>query len=61
MQSFDRMYFHLFNAVTDAISDIESCCFESAKARLIAAQQETEEMYIADASDPECGNNGIIY
>lgn len=41
---YKKMYFKLFNKVTDAI---EVCKDDNVKAILIKAQQETEEMYIS--------------
>ncbi|MBQ8184070.1 MAG: hypothetical protein IJ025_09270 [Clostridia bacterium] len=41
---YKKMYFRLFNKVTDAI---EICEDESVKDILIKAQQETEEMYMS--------------
>ena len=44
----DKKYTHLFNVITDAISDLEAL-----RDRLIAAQQATEEMYLTEASANE--------
>ena len=49
---YKKLYFHLFNAATDAIEAIEQQNYGQASAILIAAQQETEEMYI-DANDED--------
>ena len=43
---YKKLYFHLFNTVTDAIAAIEQQNYGQAAALLIAAQQETEEMYM---------------
>ena len=43
---YKKLYFHLFNAATDAIEAIEQQNYGQASAILIAAQQETEEMYM---------------
>ena len=43
-----KLYFCLFNAVTDALQAIEQQNYGQASAILIAAQQETEEMYMDD-------------
>ena len=43
---YKKMYFHLFNAITDALGDMENGDPSAARYRLIRAQQETEEMYI---------------
>ena len=42
---YSRLYFHLFNAVTDAINKIEFCEYAQAKELLIKAQQEAEDYY----------------
>ena len=44
---YQKLYFHLFNAVTDALQAIEQQNYGQAARLLIAAQQETEEMYMA--------------
>ena len=36
----------LFNAITDALAQIENQNYSDAKSTLIAAQQKAEEMYI---------------
>ena len=41
------VYLRLFNAVTDALEDLARNDIQAAKARLIAAQQMCEDMYIA--------------
>ena len=43
MPDFEKMYYHLFNAITDALSELDA---EQARAILMQAQCETEEMYI---------------
>ena len=43
---YKKLYFHLFNAVSDALQAIEQQNYGQAAALLIAAQQETEEMYM---------------
>ena len=43
---YKKLYFHLFNAVTDALHAIEQQNYGQASAILITAQQETEEMYM---------------
>ena len=44
MEMFQKMYCHLFNAVTDTLEEND---IESIKKLLIKAQQETEEIYIS--------------
>ena len=50
MPDYQIMYTTLFNAMTDAIENIEKCNYGTAKELLIQAQQKTEELYI-DAED----------
>ena len=47
---YKKLYFHLFNAATDALRAMEQQNYGQAAALLITAQQETEEMYM-DAED----------
>ena len=44
MEMYQKMYYHLFNAVTDAMEETD---IEKIKRILIKAQQETEEIYIS--------------
>ena len=46
MANYEKMYSTLFNAITDALEQIEQQNFGSAKDLLIAAQQQAEEIYI---------------
>lgn len=50
---YEKLYFHLFNAVTDALRAIEQQNYGQASATLMAAQQETEELYM-DEEDGNC-------
>ena len=43
---YQKMYTTLFNAITDALSQIETQNYGDAKETLISAQQKAEEMYI---------------
>ena len=43
---FKKMYLHLFNRVTDALRALEDGDPAAARALLIAAQQECEELYL---------------
>ena len=47
MPDYEKMYHLLFNAITDALEQIEQQNFGSAKDLLIAAQQKAEEIYIS--------------
>jgi hypothetical protein len=44
MEMYQKMYYHLFNAVTDALEENN---IENMKKILTKAQQETEEIYIS--------------
>ena len=46
MTDYLKMYLTLFNAITDALAQIEKQNYGGAKSTLIAAQQKAEEMYI---------------
>lgn len=50
MPDYEKMYHLLFNAITDALEQIEQQNFSSAKDLLIAAQQQAEEIYITAES-----------
>ena len=43
---YEKMYFALFNAVTDALEAMEARNFGQAKDLFIAAQQRCEELYL---------------
>ena len=46
MPDYQKMYTTLFNAMTDAIENLEKLNCGTAKEILIQAQQKTEELYI---------------
>ena len=46
MENYQKMYSTLFNAITDALAQIENQNYGDANSTLIAAQQQAEEMYI---------------
>ena len=46
MENYAKLYHLLFNAITDALAQIEKQNYGDAKSTLIAAQQKAEEMYI---------------
>ena len=46
MENYQKMYSTLFNAITDALAQIEKQNYGDAESTLIAAQQKAEEMYI---------------
>ena len=52
MQNFKKMYFCLFNAITDALWAIEKQDFARAQAILIQAQQRAEALYLDESITP---------
>ena len=46
MKVHEKMYYHLFNAVTDALKALERRDYGHAEELLKTAQQETEEIYL---------------
>ena len=48
---YQKMYATLFNAVTDALELMEDRQFEAAHLKLMAAQRETEQIYISGEDD----------
>ena len=42
----EKMYYLLFNAITDAIEKIKQKDYSSAETTLISSQQEAEDIYI---------------
>ena len=53
MQLYQKMYLHLFNAVTDALRALENGQTEHARLLLVEAQQQTEAHYV------EHGNSSV--
>ena len=47
MPDYEKLYFTLFNCLTDAIEELGKQNYESAIAILQAAQQQAEELYIS--------------
>ena len=47
MPNYEKMYYELFNALTDAIRQIELSNCEAARAIMIEAQQITEALYLS--------------
>ena len=47
---YENLYHLLFNAITDALEQMESQNFGTAKETLITAQQEAEELYMSAES-----------
>ncbi len=50
MPDYAAMYFRLFNAVTDALEQMDEGDVSAAATTLIRAQQAAEEMYISQKS-----------
>lgn len=50
---YEKMYHKLFNAVTDALEQIEICNYGLAERILRDGQQKTESMYIGEESEDE--------
>ena len=50
MEEYKKMYLLLFSAITDALEQMEQQNYGTAKDLLIAAQQQTEEIYITAES-----------
>ncbi|MEE1534572.1 MAG: hypothetical protein U0K13_05395 [Oscillospiraceae bacterium] len=48
--NYEKLYHLLFNAITDALEQMEKQNYGSAKDLLITAQQKTEEIYIITES-----------
>ena len=46
MEDYAKLYHLLFNAITDALEQMNAQNFGSAKETLVSAQQKAEEMYI---------------
>lgn len=46
-----KMYTTLFNAITDALEDLDKGDLAAVRARLMGAQRETEAMFIGMNSD----------
>ncbi len=53
LSTYKKMYYHLFNAVTDALSELENRNYGTAAARLKKAQQDTEELYLCAPGEAE--------
>ena len=51
MPDYQKLYTLLFNAVTDAVEELEALNLGRAKERLVAAQRQAEEQYIESEED----------
>lgn len=57
MTDYQKMYTLLFNAITDALMQMEKQNYGSAKETLISAQQRAEELYLSaedESGRPRC-------
>lgn len=52
MPPFDKMYYHLFNAVTNAERELEKGNIENAMEILKRAQIQTEKIYAEEKEEP---------
>ena len=50
--NYQKAYYLLFNAITDALNDMEQQNFGQARQGLIAAQQRSEEIFLNDETEP---------
>lgn len=50
---YEKMYHNLFNAVTDALEQIEICNYGLAERILRDGQQKTESIYVGDENEDE--------
>ena len=53
MPEYQKLYTLLFNAVTDAVEELEALNVGAAKVRLISAQQRAEELYVSGEEDQD--------
>lgn len=49
---YQKAYYLLFNAITDALEALEQQNFGQAKQELIAAQQRAEEIFLENEAEP---------
>lgn len=47
MQDYQKLYLLLFNAITDALEELDMLHFQKVREILETAQQEAEELYIS--------------
>jgi hypothetical protein len=57
MVNYEVLYKVLFNGMTDAVWAMERQDYDGARAALVKAQQEAEELFI---SDEEAGDDGPV-
>ena len=49
---YQKTYYLLFNAITDALGALEQQNYGQAKQELISAQQQAEEIFLGDEPEP---------
>lgn len=49
---YEKLYFYLFNRITDALEELEKGRSELAREILVNAQQAAEEMYVESGGSP---------
>ncbi len=49
---YQKLYFHLFNAVTDALEAMDTMRLAAARRILVDAQRQTEELYMDSEEEP---------
>ncbi len=50
---YKEMYYHLFNAITNVIQDLENCDYGHAIAALKKAQSGAEELYMENGEEEQ--------
>ena len=56
MIPYKKMYFHLFNGISDALEALDAGDAARARALLILAQQEGEELYVSAGEETPQGS-----
>ena len=56
MIPYKKMYFHLFNRISDALEALDAGDAARARALLILAQQEGEELYVSAGEETPQGS-----
>ena len=51
MANFEKMYFLLFNKITDALAELGECNYGKAASILKAAQTEAEKIYMGEENE----------
>lgn len=56
MTNYEKMYYHLFNAVSDALAELERCNYGAAGELLKSAQCACEELFLQQSDAQESRN-----